>query len=62
MLATVLWHEMTHLRGGNEQEARRAEEDLCRRFIREGRVDVLTGLRYLQALVGRPDDQLLAAR
>jgi hypothetical protein len=62
MLATVLWHEMAHLRGADEQEARRVEEELCRRFIREGRIDALTGLRYLHALVRRTDDQLLAVR
>jgi len=62
MLATVLWHEMAHLRGATERDARLAEEDLCRRFVRDGRIDALTGLRYLQALVSRPDDELLALK
>jgi hypothetical protein len=62
MLATVLWHEMAHLHGADERGARRAEEDLWTRFVRDGATDEVTGLRYLQALKKRPDDQLLASR
>jgi hypothetical protein len=62
MLATVLWHEMAHLEGADERGARRAEEDLWTRFVRDGVADQVTGLRYLQVLKKRPDDQLFASR
>jgi hypothetical protein len=62
MLATVLWHEMAHLSGADEHGARQAEEELWIRFVRDGLADQITGLRYLQALRRRPDDQLLASR
>jgi hypothetical protein len=61
MLATVLWHEMAHLGGADERAARRAEEDLWTRFVRDGVADQVTGLRYLQVLKKRPDDQLFAS-
>ena len=57
VLATVLWHEMAHLAGAEEREARRAEEQLWTTFIRRGLVDHLTGLRYLEGLRRRPDDR-----
>jgi hypothetical protein len=53
---------MAHLSGAGEREARQAEEALWMRFVRDDLVDQLTGLRYLQALRRRPDDQLLAIR
>ncbi len=62
MLATVLWHEMAHLAGADERGARQAEEKLWMQFVRDGLTDQLIGLRYLQALRRRPDDQLMAAR
>ena len=62
MLATVIWHEMAHLDGADERGARKAEEDLWVRFVRDGVADKLTALRYLNALKRRPDDQLLASR
>ena len=62
ILATILWHEMAHLAGEDEHRARRAEEDLWQQFVRDGVTDQVTGLRYLQALRKRPDDQLLASR
>jgi hypothetical protein len=62
MLATVLWHEMAHLSGADERGARQAEEKLWMRYVRDGLADQVTGLRYLQALRRRPDDQLLASR
>jgi len=62
MLATVLWHEMAHLSGADERGARKAEETLWVRFVRDGLVDQVTGLRYLGALKERPHDQLLASR
>lgn len=61
-LASVIWHEMAHIRGRNEAQARRAEEDLWTRFIRDGQVDPVVGLRHLSALKGRPHDELLALR
>jgi len=57
MLATVLWHEMAHLAGSDEREARRVEEELWVGMVRDGVVDQPTGLRYLQALKARRDDQ-----
>ena len=57
ILATVLWHEMAHLAQADEQGARRAEEELWERLVRDGAVDQLTGLRYLEALKQRPDAQ-----
>lgn len=62
MLATVLWHEMAHLDGADERGARRAEEELWTRFVRDGVADQVTGLRYLLVLKMRPDDLLLASR
>jgi hypothetical protein len=53
MLASVIWHEMAHLQGADEQAARRAEEALWTRFIRDGQVDQVTALRYLKALTDR---------
>lgn len=61
MLAVVLWHEMAHLSGADERDARIAEEALWTRFLRDGLTDQVTGLRYLQALKQRPDDQALMA-
>jgi hypothetical protein len=60
MLATIIWHEMAHLDGADERGARKAEQDLWTRFVRDGVCDEVTGLRYLRALASRPDDQLLA--
>jgi len=62
MLAAVIWHEMAHLDGADERGARQAEEELWRRFVRDGVADQVTALRYLQALRKRPDDTLLASR
>ena len=61
-LASVIWHEMAHAEGADEQEARRREQSLWTTFVRDQRVDELTALRYLEALTKRPDAQLLAAR
>jgi hypothetical protein len=62
MLASILWHEMAHLKGSNEREARKAEQEIWQRFIRDGVTDQLTALRYLDALRRRPDDQFPAPR
>jgi hypothetical protein len=61
-LAAVIWHEMTHLSGGDEHQARNAEATLWTRFVRDGATDQVTGLRYLRALEQRPDDTLMASR
>lgn len=50
ILATVIRHEQEHLRGANEQDARRAERDFFRRLIQGGRVPVDQGVAYLNIL------------
>jgi hypothetical protein len=62
VLASIIWHEMAHLDGADERGARRAEEQLWTRFVRDGIFDQVTALRYLNALAKRPDDQLVASR
>jgi hypothetical protein len=61
-LATVIWHEMAHADGADESQARKQEEALWSRFIRDQRVDPVVALRYLDALTRRPDHQQLALR
>jgi len=51
---------MAHLNGADERGARKAEEDLWMRFVRDGIADQVTALRYLQMLKNRPDDRLPA--
>jgi hypothetical protein len=53
MLASIIWHEMAHADGAGERAAQRAEEQLWTRFVRDGILDQLTALRYLQALTSR---------
>jgi Zn-dependent protease with chaperone function len=48
MLATVLCHEMAHVSGADERDARQAEETLWMQFVRDGVVDQVTGLRASQ--------------
>jgi hypothetical protein len=55
-LAAVLWHEMAHLDGAGEAEARRREQELWRTFVRDQRVDSVSGLAYLSALEKRRVD------
>jgi len=62
VLASIIWHEMAHLDGADERGARRAEEQLWTRFVRDGISDQVTALRYLNALTKRPDDRLVASR
>jgi hypothetical protein len=50
ILAAVVRHELEHLRGGGEREARRAERDLFQRLIFVGKVPVAEGLAYLADL------------
>ncbi len=60
-LAAAIWHEVTHVDGADEREARTHEQALWTSFIRDQRVDREYGLRYLSALERRPD-HLLEAR
>ena len=60
ILATIIWHEMAHLDGADEQNARKAEQDLWTRYVRDQVCDEVTALRYLRELAMRPDDELAA--
>lgn len=51
---------MPQVDGADEREARKQEQALWTRFVRDQRVDATMALGYLRALVSRPDDQLLA--
>jgi hypothetical protein len=51
-LAAIIWHEMAHLDGAREAEARRREEDLWMQFIVQRRVESAAGLAYLSAIRG----------
>jgi hypothetical protein len=53
VLASIIWHEMAHLQGEGEADARRSEEQLWRRFVRDGLLDQVTALRYLELLLQR---------
>lgn len=59
-LAAVIWHEVAHVHGADEHDARKREQALWISFIRDQRVDGVDGLRYLSALERRPGDQLHA--
>jgi hypothetical protein len=50
VLATIIWHEMSHLAGSGEKEAQREEEDLWEQYVAAGRVDLGRGLNYLALL------------
>jgi hypothetical protein len=50
ILATVIWHEMAHVAGADEREARRREEALWTRFMLDNTVDRDAALHYLRAL------------
>jgi hypothetical protein len=54
ILATVIWHEMAHLWGADESEARRQEEALWTQFMATDSVDRDAALRHLGALKHRP--------
>ena len=53
MLATVIWHEMAHVEGADEAEARRREEALWTRFMLDRSVEQVAALTYLSALKKR---------
>jgi len=57
MLAAIIWHEMAHIDGADEEGAQRKEEGLWRRFVADGRVDRVTALRYLKLMADRHSDQ-----
>jgi hypothetical protein len=62
MLATVIWHEMAHLDGADEAEARRREETLWTQFMLDNAVDRDAALSYLDALKHRaPSDNRQAS-
>jgi hypothetical protein len=52
-LAAIIWHEMAHMEGADESEAQRREESMWTRFVRDGRVERVTALRYLKAMAHR---------
>ena len=52
-LAITIWHEMAHIDGADEASARREEEALWQEYVRDGRVDVFRGLKYLTLLQAR---------
>jgi hypothetical protein len=54
VLAAVIWHEMAHIDGADEESAQKAEERLWMEFIVSQRVDRDRGLRYLALLIRRP--------
>ena len=54
ILAAVIRHEMAHLGGAGELEARRVERDLFQRFVSDGQVPLPEGMRYLNALDQQP--------
>jgi hypothetical protein len=56
-LAAVIWHERAHLNGADEAQAMKAEEDLWKTFVRDGRVDMRDGLRYLDVMKRRKRDK-----
>jgi hypothetical protein len=53
MLAAIIWHEMAHIDGADEDQAQRREEGLWRRFLLDGRVERVTALRYLKRMSDR---------
>ena len=50
ILAAVIHHELEHLRGAGEPEARRSERAFFQGLVRDGRVPTHAGLRHLAAL------------
>jgi hypothetical protein len=53
-LAIIIWHEMAHLEGADEQHARQKEEELWSQFVVAGDVDAGRGMAYLNLLRKRP--------
>jgi hypothetical protein len=55
VLAAVIVHELAHLEGADEAEARQAERRFFEDLIVRGRVDRIHGKRYLALLRGQPN-------
>jgi hypothetical protein len=58
VLAAVIHHEVQHLRGASESEARRAEWEFFQSLVARGRIAFDSGGDYLQLLAqsnGRDD-------
>jgi len=53
ILATIIWHEMAHIDGADEEEAQRREEALLTGYIIAQQVDQVEGMRYLATLRSR---------
>jgi hypothetical protein len=53
LLAAIIWHEMAHVDGADESEARRREEAMWKGFVLDGSVEAAEGLRYLKVMVDR---------
>jgi hypothetical protein len=60
-LAAVIWHEMAHIRGADEREAQRQEEELWKQFLLQRRVEPGPALRYLSLLRKRHAPMILSA-
>jgi len=52
-LAIIVWHEMAHLDGADEQTAQLREEALWEEFVAKRVVDADRGRRYLRLLSNR---------
>ena len=50
VLASVIHHEMSHVRGLDERGAIQVEQELWRRLVAAGRVDFALGMTYLRRL------------
>jgi hypothetical protein len=50
VLASLVWHELTHSSGLDETAAIETEEALWRQFIASGRVDSAVGMAYIARL------------
>ena len=62
ILASLVWHELAHVFGSDEETAFQWEQALWRRFMNTGRVDAATAMAYIDRLEeerskarGRPD-------
>jgi len=50
VLAGTIWHEIAHIEGSDERGAQRAEQQLWRTFMLQGRVEMVAATRYLALL------------
>ena len=56
MLASIIWHEMAHLEGADEEKAQLSEEQLWMDYVRRGQIAAETGLRYAALLRKRHEN------